>query len=40
VRTASANQVRQPIYHSAIGRWRAHQERLQPLLQALGMEGQ
>jgi tetratricopeptide (TPR) repeat protein len=39
VRTASANQVRQPIYHSAIGRWRPHQERLQPLLQALRMEG-
>jgi hypothetical protein len=37
VRTASANQVRQPIYHSSVGRWRAHQERLQPLLQVLGM---
>jgi tetratricopeptide (TPR) repeat protein len=36
VRTASANQVRQPIYRSAVGRWRAHEERLRPLLQALG----
>jgi hypothetical protein len=37
VRTASANQVRQPIYHSSVGRWRAHKERLQPLLQVLRM---
>ena len=36
VRTASAAQVRQPIYRSSIGRWRAHQDRLAPLLQALG----
>jgi hypothetical protein len=36
VRTASANQVRQPIYQSSVGRWRLHQDRLQPLLQALG----
>jgi tetratricopeptide (TPR) repeat protein len=35
VRTASANQVRQPIYHSSIGRWRRHEDQLQPLLQAL-----
>jgi hypothetical protein len=35
VRTASAAQVRQPIYHSSIGRWRPHEDTLQPLLQAL-----
>jgi tetratricopeptide (TPR) repeat protein len=35
VRTASATQVRQPIYHSSIGRWRPHEARLQPLLQEL-----
>jgi hypothetical protein len=35
VRTASAAQVRQPIYHSSIGRWRPHEDALQPLLQAL-----
>jgi len=31
VRTASATQVRQPIYQSSIGRWRLHEEELQPL---------
>jgi hypothetical protein len=35
VRTASAAQVRQPIYHSSIGRWRRHAQVLQPLLQQL-----
>jgi hypothetical protein len=35
VRTASATQVRQPIYTSAVGRWRAYQDRLGPLLSAL-----
>jgi hypothetical protein len=35
VRTASASQVRQPIYTSSVGRWRAHEAQLQPLLQAL-----
>ncbi|HEY2534177.1 MAG TPA: sulfotransferase, partial [Xanthobacteraceae bacterium] len=37
VRTASATQVRQPIYSSAIGRWRAYADPLQPLLTALGI---
>jgi hypothetical protein len=32
VRTASATQVRQPIYHSAVGRWREYKDFLQPLL--------
>ncbi len=36
VRTASANQVRQPVYQSSLGRWRVHEEQLQPLLEALG----
>ncbi|HEY2534435.1 MAG TPA: sulfotransferase, partial [Xanthobacteraceae bacterium] len=37
VRTASATQVRQPIYSSAVGRWRAYGDHLQPLLTALGI---
>jgi tetratricopeptide (TPR) repeat protein len=36
VRTASATQVRQPIYKSAVGRWRVYEENLGPLLAALG----
>jgi hypothetical protein len=36
VRTASATQVRQPIYKSAVGRWRVYEEQLGPLLRALG----
>ena len=39
VRTASATQVRQPIYRSAIGRWRVYEEFLGPLLTELA-EGQ
>ena len=35
VRTASATQVRQPIYTGAIGRWRRYAEDLAPLLAAL-----
>jgi hypothetical protein len=31
-------QVRQPIYNSAIGRWRVHEKSLQPLLAELGMQ--
>jgi tetratricopeptide (TPR) repeat protein len=37
VRTASVNQVRQPIYRTSAGRWRKHAEQLQPLLMALGI---
>jgi tetratricopeptide (TPR) repeat protein len=37
VRTASATQVRQPIYKSAVGRWRVYAEHLGPLLAGLGM---
>ncbi len=36
VRTASAAQVRQPIYQSAVGRWRAYEPWLGPLLTELG----
>ena len=35
VRTASATQVRQPIYRSAVGRWRVYEEFLGPLLSEL-----
>ena len=36
VRTASATQVRRPLYASSVGRWRAYGEHLAPLLAALG----
>jgi tetratricopeptide (TPR) repeat protein len=39
VLTWSATQVRQPIYASAVGRWRVHEEFLAPLLAELGLEG-
>jgi tetratricopeptide (TPR) repeat protein len=35
IRTASAAQVRQPIYQTAIGRWRVYEQHLGPLLSAL-----
>lgn len=35
VRTASALQVRRPVYQSSIGRWRQHEDMLQPLLREL-----
>jgi tetratricopeptide (TPR) repeat protein len=35
VRTASVNQVRQPIYRTSAGRWRKHEAYLQRLLAAL-----
>jgi hypothetical protein len=37
VRTASVNQVRQPIYATSSGRWRKHAAQLKPLLDALGV---
>jgi hypothetical protein len=37
VRTASINQVRQPIYKTSSGRWKAHSAQLQPLMAALGI---
>jgi hypothetical protein len=36
VRTASATQVRQPIYDHSIGRWRAYASFLEPLIVELG----
>lgn len=36
VRTASVNQVRQPVYTASTGRWKSHAENLQPLLDVLG----
>lgn len=36
VQTASADQVRQPLYTSSIGRWRKYREQLAPLLEELG----
>jgi hypothetical protein len=38
VRTASASQVRHPIYRGAIGRWRPYRRWLGPLLDELGVE--
>jgi tetratricopeptide (TPR) repeat protein len=38
VRTASATQVRRPIYTNAVGRWRVYEEHLKPLLEALAIE--
>jgi tetratricopeptide (TPR) repeat protein len=35
IRTASATQVRKPIYRSAVGRWRVYEGQLEPLLTAL-----
>ena len=39
VRTASVNQVREPIYRDSKGRWRKHEAHLQPLIAALGGGG-
>lgn len=38
VRTASVNQVRQPIYTTSKGRWRKHADYLGPLLASLGLQ--
>ena len=35
VRTASVNQVRQPIYRSSLGRWKPYERHLAPLLDAI-----
>jgi tetratricopeptide (TPR) repeat protein len=37
VRTASATQVRKPLYSTAVGRWRPYAKMLQPLLDELGL---
>ncbi len=36
VRTASASQVRQPIYNKAVDRWRRYENHLSPLIESLG----
>ena len=36
VRTASVTQVRQPLYKTAVGRWKTYEDQLGPLLEALG----
>jgi hypothetical protein len=36
VRTASAEQVRQPMYTSGVGYWRHFEKELEPLREALG----
>jgi hypothetical protein len=38
VKTASSEQVRQPIYTESIGRWRTVSEQLKPLVDSLGEE--
>jgi hypothetical protein len=40
VRTASAWQVRRPVYNRGVGRWRNYEKYLGPLKQALGPENQ
>jgi hypothetical protein len=37
VRTASALQVRRPIYRTSVGRWRPQDKFLAPLLEGLGL---
>jgi len=37
VRTASVNQVRQPIYRTSVERWKPFAKQLKPLLDALGV---
>ena len=39
VKTASVNQVRQPIYKTSKGRWKSYASYLKPLLDVLGVEG-
>ncbi len=36
VKTASVEQVRQPIYTSSVGKWRRYEKHLAPLIKALG----
>jgi hypothetical protein len=38
VKTASAAQVRKPIYRSSVGRWRPDADVLKPLLDGLGLD--
>ena len=36
VGTASADQVRKPVFMTSVDRWRRHESRLAPLVEALG----
>jgi hypothetical protein len=36
VKTASASQVRKPIYNTSVNRWKKYEKYLQPLLEELG----
>ena len=36
LRTASAQQVRRPIYKTAVARWQRYEKHLGPLIEALG----
>ena len=38
VKTASVNQVRQPIFRTSVGRWKPYAAQLGPLLEALGVD--
>lgn len=38
VKTASNLQVRQPLYGTAVGRWRPYERHLKPLFDLLGQE--
>jgi tetratricopeptide (TPR) repeat protein len=38
VKTASASQVRQPIYRSSVDRWRPYEKMIEPLLDALDID--
>jgi hypothetical protein len=38
VRTASVNQVRQPLYRTSLARWRPYQRHLGPLIEAVGLD--
>jgi hypothetical protein len=39
VQTASATQVRRPIYRTSIGRWRPYEDLLRPLIAELRPDG-
>ncbi|MHB8347793.1 MAG: sulfotransferase, partial [Acidiferrobacterales bacterium] len=36
INTASYDQVRQPLYHSSIGRWKHYEAQLREMIEALG----
>src|SRR5579864_8402410 len=38
IATASATQVRKPLYSNSVGRWRRYEKQLRPLLEALGTD--